>query len=111
RAKASRVPDLKLVAEAGTGDLVPDAGVSFERLREGRPALAVDLQYLARAVERGRELLAPLRIRWKACDQRLDFSEQRIAARVERRAVEGRIAIEALETVAREHCAKRRRDR
>src|SRR5262249_37961395 len=111
RAKASRLPDLKLVSEAGTRDLVLDAGVSFERLGEDRPALAVDLQHPARAVERGRKLLALFGIGWKARDQRLDFPEQRIAARVERGTIECRIAIEALETIAREHRAKRRRDR
>ena len=99
------------MTEAGTGDLVLDAGVSFERLGEDRSPLAVDLQDLARAVKRRRELLALFGIGWKARDQRLDLPEQRIAARVERGAVERRIAIEALETVAREHRAKRRRDR
>src|SRR5262249_56055696 len=99
RAEASRLPDLKLVADTGEGDLVLDAGVSLERFGEDRPALAVDLQHLARAVKRRRKLLALLRIGRKARDQRLDLLEQRIAAGVQRGPVERRIAIEALDTV------------
>src|SRR5262249_16083737 len=84
--------------------------VSLERFGEDRPALAVDLQHLARAVKRRRKLLALLRIGRKARDQRLDLLEQRIAAGVERGPVERRIAIEALEAVAREPRGDRRRD-
>src|SRR5262245_54536769 len=73
RAEASGLPDLKLVAKAGEGDLVLDAGMALQRLGEDRPALAVDLQHLARAVERSRELLALLRVRRVARDQRLDL--------------------------------------
>src|SRR5262245_66614139 len=62
RAEASGLPDLKLVAEAGEGDLVLDAGMALERIGEDRPPLAVDLQHLAGAVERRRELLGLLRI-------------------------------------------------
>ncbi len=78
---------------------------------EDRPALAVDLQHFAGAVERRRELFALLRIGRKARDQRLDFPEQRVAAGIERGAVERRIAIEALEAIAGEHRAERRWDR
>src|ERR1700704_5885395 len=75
RAKAPRLPDLKLVAQADKGDLVLDAGVSFQRFGEDRPPLAVDLQHLARAIEGRRKLFALLRIGGKARDQRLDFLE------------------------------------
>ena len=111
RAEAGRLPDLKLVAQTGTGDLVLDAGVTLERLGENRPALAVDLEHFARAVKRRRKLLALLRIGRKARDQSLDFPEQRVAAGIERRTVESRIAIEPLESVARENGAERGRDR
>src|SRR5262249_39935838 len=111
RAEAPGLPDLKLVAEAGTGDLVLDAGVRLQRLGQDRPALAVALQPLARAVKRRRKLLALLRVRRNACDQRLDFPQQRIPSRVERGPVERRITIEAFEAVAREHGAERCRDR
>src|SRR5262249_42822583 len=84
RAEASRLPDLKLVAETGESDLVLDAGVTLERFGEDRPALAVDLQHLARAVKRRRKLLALLRIGRKARDQRLDLLEQGIATGVRR---------------------------
>src|SRR5262249_32984694 len=110
-AKTTRLPDLKLVTEAGTGDLVLDANVSFERLGEDRSPLAVDLQNLARAVKRRRELLALFGIGWKARDQRLHRPEKSIAARVERGAVERRKEREALKPFAREHRAKGRRDR
>src|SRR3977135_3713745 len=76
RAKAPRLPDLKLVAQADKGDLVLDAGVSFQRFGEDRPPLAVDLQHLARAIEGRRKLFAALRIWGKARGQRLDFPEQ-----------------------------------
>src|SRR5262249_24715223 len=102
---------LKFVAEAGKGHLVLDAGVTLERFGENRPALAIDLQHFARAVERRRKLLAFLRIRRKARDQRLDFLEQRIAASIGPGRVERGMAIEALEAAAREHRAERRRDR
>src|SRR5262249_38298869 len=95
RAETSGLPDLKLVAEAGEGDLVLDASVSLERFGENRPALAVDLQHFARAVKRRRKLLALLRIGRKARDQRLDLPEQRIAAGVEGGPVERRLAVEA----------------
>ena len=62
RAKATRLPDLKFVAQADKGDLVLDAGVRFQRFGEDRPPLAVDFQHLARPVECGRKLLALLRI-------------------------------------------------
>src|SRR5262245_44675105 len=111
RAETTRLPDLKLVTEAGEGDLVLDVGMGLQRLGEDRPPLAIDLQHLARAVERRRELLALLRIGRKARDQRLDLLEQRVAAGIERRTVERRVAVEAVEAVAREHCTKGRRNR
>src|SRR5262249_37541465 len=111
RAKAPRLPDLKLVTDAGESDLVLDAGMALQRLGEDGPPLAVGLQHFAAPLTRRRELLALLRIRWKASDQRLDFLEQCIAASVERRPVERRIAVEALETVARQDRAEGRRDR
>ena len=55
RAEASGLPDLKLVAEADEGDRVRDAGMRLQRVGEDHPALAVDLERLARAVERERE--------------------------------------------------------
>src|SRR5262249_60403103 len=97
RAEASGLPDLKLVAETGEGDLVLDTGMVLERFRKRRSPLAVDLQDFAGAVERRGELLARLRVRRVTADQRLDFPQQRVAAGIERGPVERRIAIEALE--------------
>src|SRR5262249_20414774 len=110
RAEASGLPDLKLVAETGEGDLVLDAGVALERIGEDRPPLAVDLQHLARAIERRRKLLALVRVRRETRNQRLDLLEQRVASGIQGRTIEGGITIEALETIARQHRAERRRD-
>src|SRR5262249_30613973 len=73
--------------------------------------LAVDLQDFACAVECSGELLAFLGVGRKTRDQRLDLLEQCIAPGVERRSIERRIAVKSFEAVAREHRAKRRRNR
>src|SRR5262249_19947537 len=85
--------------------------VVLQRLGDDRPALAVDLEDFACAVERRGELFALLRIGRKPRDQALDLFEQRIAASIQRRPIECRIAVETFEAVAREHGTKRRRDR
>src|SRR6185369_2101379 len=110
-AKAFRLPDLEFVAKADKGDLVLDAGVALQRLGEDRPPLAVDLQHLARAIECRRKLFAFLRVGRETPDQRLDFLQQRVAAGIERRPVQRRVAIETLESVAREYRAERCRNR
>ena len=106
-AKAAGLPDLKFVTETDERHRVGDPRMGFEGLGELNAALAVDLQRLAGAIERQRKLLALIRIRRKARDQRLDLRQQRIAAGIERRPVERRIAIEAVEAVARQHRAER----
>src|SRR5262249_1216531 len=60
RAEAAGLPDLKLVAEAGERDRVRDSRMRLQRLGQGHPALAVDLQDLAGAVERRCKLFALL---------------------------------------------------
>ena len=109
--KRSGSQNLKLVTKTGEGDRIADAGMGLQGFGEHHPALAVDLQHLAGAVERGAELLAFLRIGRKQPDQRLDVRQQRIAAGIERRPVERPIAVEALEAVAGEHRAEGGRDR
>src|SRR5262249_1173365 len=110
RAEAFRLPQLKLLTEADEHDRIGDAGMRLQSLRQHHPALAVDLERLARPVERDCELLPLVRIRRKLLDQLVDLGEQRIAARIDRLTVERRIAVEAVESVAREHRTKRRRD-
>ena len=83
----------------------------LQRVREDHASLAVDLQRLARAVERERESVPLVRIGREALDQRLDLGEQRIAPGVHRRLVQRRIAIESVEAVARQHRAVGGRDR
>src|SRR6516162_4411485 len=103
RAKALRFPDLKFVPEPDEGHRVLDAGVGFQFVAQNDPAFAVDLQGLARAVERDQKFFALVRVGRIAPDQALDVREQRIAAGIDRRLVERWIAVEPLEPVAHEH--------
>src|SRR6516165_1563435 len=107
RAEASRLPDLKLVAKAGKGGLVRNARMCLERFGQHHPALAVHLEHLAGAEKRGRKLLALLRIGREPRNQGLDLLQQCVAAGIERRTIERGIAVESLETVAREHRTER----
>src|SRR6187549_3799381 len=111
RAKALWFPNLKLVPEPDERDGVRDRSVSLQFVAQDHPALAVHLQRLARAVERDRELFPFLRVERIALDHPFDLGEERIAPGVDRRLVQGRIAVEAFEAVAGEHRAKRSRDR
>ena len=111
RRESVRLPDLELVPEPDEGDRVGDAGMALQALGEDRPALRIDLEDLARAVERRREPVALLRIGREAQEESLDLRHQRVAAGVERRRVERRMDVEPLEAVAGEHGPERRRDR
>ena len=110
-AKAAGLPDLEFVAETHKRHRIGNRRMGFQCLGELNTALAVDLQRLAGAVERQRKLLALVRIGRKTRDQPFDLRQQRIAAGVERRPVGGRIAIKAIETVARQYGTEWRRHR
>ncbi len=99
------------MAEADESRIVGNAGMRLERIGEYDAALAVDLERLAGAVERQRELLAAVGIGREAGDQRLDIGKQRIASGIECRPIECRITIEPVEAVAPQHRAKRCRHR
>ena len=110
RAETSRLPDLKLVAKAGERDGIRNSGMGLQGIREDHPPFPVDLQDFAGAVERRRKLLALLRVRRILRYQALDLLEQRIAACVQRWAIEGWVTIKSLETVAAQHRAERGRN-
>src|SRR5579872_5919674 len=77
--------------------------MALQRIGKDDTALAIDLERLAGAIERGGKIFPLVRKRCKAIDQLFDVREQRMAAGVECRPVECRITIKTLETVAREH--------
>src|SRR5262249_41111116 len=110
-AKAVGLPDLKLVAETREGHGVGNSGMRLERLAQRHPALGVELEHLARAVERGRELLAFVRIRCKARDQGFDLRQKRVTTSIERWPAKRRITVDALVPIAGQHSPKRCRNR
>src|SRR6185312_11553385 len=105
------LPDLKLVTQPDENDRVRDPRVQLQTLAQLHPALAVDLQRLARPIERQGQPLPLLRIWREASDQRLDLGDQRVAASIDRGTVERRSTVEALEAIAGEHRTKRSRNR
>ena len=102
---------LKFVSETDEDDCLHDSRMRFVRLAQDDTALAVDLERFAGAIERKRELLALIGIRRVVADQRLDLGQQRIAAGVDRRPIQRRMAVQAVEAIAGEHRAERRRYR
>ena len=106
-----RLPKLKLVALANEGDPVGNAGVGLQRLGQNHAAVLIDLQDLALADQRGREVLVVLRERLEVLQDRTDRGPELVAAGVDRLSVERRAAIEAVEPIHRQDRAERRRNR
>ena len=96
----------KFVTEADKRHRAANAGMRFQRVRQYDTPLAVELECLAGAVERERELLALFRVRRKPPDQRFDLRQQTIATRVERMPIQCRVAVQAFETVAHQNGAE-----
>src|SRR3990170_5594752 len=106
-----RLPHLEFLAEADKGDVRGDAGVLAQAFGENGASVLIDGKNLARTEQRSRELIFLIRIRCEILDQRVDLVDQSLAAGVERRRIERRIAVDAVEAVLGEDCAERSRDR
>src|SRR3990170_4611536 len=106
-----RLPHLKLLAKADKSDVRGDAGVPAQAFRENGASVLIDGKDLARAEQSGRELIFLVGIRCEVLDEGVDLVDQALAAGVERRRIEGGIAVDAVEAVFGQDCAERSRDR
>src|SRR6185312_14646155 len=106
RLEPLRLPNLKLVPEPDEARGVLDPRMRLEILGQNDAPFRIRLQRFAPPIERRGELLALFGVRRIALDQRFDFRQERIAARVERGPVERRMTIKSLVAVPREHRAE-----
>src|SRR5262249_56110539 len=100
-------PDLNLVAETDERHCLGNARLSLQVLAQHHTPLAVDLQRLAGPVQRESKLFALVGEWCVAPDQSLDLRHERAPPCVDRRAIQCRVAIQALEAAATENRAIR----
>src|SRR5262245_15300354 len=103
RAETCRLPDLKLVTLTDESDRVGNLGVCQKPVGENDAALWIELEHLAGAKQRCREMIALLRVGRERLKQAVDLAEKGIAARVERRGVEGRMHVKTIEPISHQH--------
>ena len=109
--KSAWLPHLELLAEADKSNVRSDAGVLPEPLRQNGAPILIDRKDLACAEQGCGELVALVRIGRQTFDKAVDLVDQPLAACVERRRIERRIAINAVKAVLGEDCAERCRNR
>ena len=109
--EARRLPDLKLVPLPDERRLVAQPERRLQPLVHRHPPFRVHAQNLARAQERGRDGVAGGRKGRHRRKQRVDLGQKPVAPAIERRRVERRIGVDALEAVLRQNLPERRRDR
>src|SRR5262245_41954405 len=105
------LPHLEFLAEPDEGDVGRDACVLAQAFGKNCTSVLVDREDLARAEQSGGELVFLVGIRGEVLDERVDLVDQALAAGVERRRIEGGVAVGAVETVLGEDCAEGSRDR
>src|SRR5262245_24894056 len=94
--KALRLPDLELEALPDEDRRLADAGVGPEFLRQDDPAVRVDLQDAALAVEGSREALVVFRKGLEGLQALRNLVLQPRSTTIDRRPVECRIAIDSV---------------
>src|SRR5262245_40356326 len=109
--KSAWLPHLELLAEADKSDVRSDAGVLPEPLRQNGAPVLIDRKDLACAEQSRGKVVALVRIGRQTFDKAVDFVHQPLAASVERRRIERRIAINAVKAILSEDAAERCRDR
>ena len=109
--EALGLPDLELVALADEGDPLAESGVVLDRVGEDDAALGVELEDLALADQRRRQELVVLGEGLEIGEVAADRLPETVAAGIDRLAVQRRAAIDAVESVHRQHGAILRRDR
>src|SRR5262245_41505425 len=105
------LPHLEFLAETNEGDVGGDPCVFAQAFGENGASVLVDREDLARAEQSSGELIFFVRVRGKALDEGVDLVDQTFAAGVERRRIEGGVAVDAIEAVLGEDCAEGSRDR
>src|SRR5690606_32776212 len=106
-AEPARLPDLKLVSLTDEGDLAGDARKGLERFRQDDPAFRIHLQRLACPQQRDRIRIVPRRVRPVIAKQTVDLLQQLVSATVQRFAIQRRMDIQPLESIARQHRTER----
>src|SRR5262245_24461425 len=90
------LPHLKFLAETDESDVGGDACVLAQAFGENGASVLVDREDLARAEQSGSELILLVGIRGEVLDERVDLVDQALAAGVERRGIEGGVAVDAI---------------
>ena len=111
RREPRRRPNLEFVALPDEHRFVIEPERSLDPVVERHASLRIHAQDLARAEERGREGVARRREGRQAGQQRVDLRQELQAAAVERRRIERRIGVDAVESVLRQRLPERRRNR
>ena len=106
--EALRLPDLELVALADEGHPVADPGMLADGVGEDHPPLAVVFEDLAFADQGRRQIFVILREGLEIGEARPDDVAKAISPGVDRLAVQGRAAVDSVETVHRQHRPERR---
>src|SRR5262245_43581091 len=105
------LPHLEFLAEPDEGDVGRNACVLAQAFGKNCASVLVDREDLACAEQSGGELVLLVGIRGEVLDKRVDLVDQALAAGVERRRIEGGVAVDAVETVLGEDCAEGNGDR
>ena len=93
-------PHLKLVAKPDESDFGLKTGVGAKRLRKDDAPVAVDREDLDVTVERDREFVTLIRIVRQACEKPIDLLRKSLAACIECRSIERRVAVDATRAIA-----------